>query len=308
MHRYLSSAVPALRSIAPENYPMATARDINCLRTFILKYKPVVLTGAGLSTESGIPDYRSPNGSYSKGHKPATHQEFVGSALVRKRYWARSVFGFQYLSHAKPNPGHLSLAKLQKENKIDTIITQNVDRLHHHAADMHNFGSRVIELHGHGDGVECLNCGHKYSRKFYTEEVRRVNWDWIENVKHQAKSQLARADGDADLVADFETFEVLDCHNCHSPESIVMPTIVFFGGSVPKEVKDQAFSDIQAADGLLVVGSSVKVGSAFRLVHLAVSKGLPIGIVNVGETRADKFDVDLRLNCLAGDVLSRVTL
>jgi len=241
-----------------------------------------------MSTESGIPDYRSPEGSYSKGHKPLTHMEFVNSLEKRKRYWARAVVAQKYFTSAKPNLGHFALADLEKMGHVSELVTQNVDRLHSRAGSQ-----QVLELHGHAEGVSCLNCGTEYNRQEYQDKILKVNRDWFTANMNPKSIVDIRADGDAHLdVSDFQEFHVPGCILC---DGTLMPTIVFFGGNVPESVRDRSFTAVNNADKLLVCGSSLTVWSSFRLCKAAHKGGKEIAIINVGETRADSicdFKVD----------------
>ena len=254
----------------------------------------MALTGAGLSTESGIPDYRSPNGSYSKGHKPVTHQEFVSDEYKRSRYWGRSLVGFERFHAARPNAGHLALARLEVDPAIgmQTVITQNVDGLHQKAGSR-----RVVELHGNMREVECLDCGHIMCRGEYTQWLKESNQMWYDDHVAPlneaaaaaggaaARDATLRADADADLETDFSGLVPPPCPACHT--GMMKPNVVFFGANVPKETTAAVTAAVESSDGLLVAGSSLMVFSAFRLVKKAAAAGVPIAIVNIGETRAD---------------------
>lgn len=242
----------------------------------------VCVTGAGISTESGIPDYRSPEGSYSKGHKPMQHWHFIRYPSQRQRYWARSLRGYEAFSTSKPNAAHYALAALEDNAYISGVITQNVDRLHQRA------GTRnVVDLHGRNDEVQCLTCQHTLPRKNYQMELARVNASWIDRYIPPTAVVDLRADGDAHLsVEDFAGFVVPGCKACGG---VMMPRVIFFGGSLEPSVKQKARDMVENAEALLVLGSSVQVASAFRLVSTAVTAGKPVAIVNIGETRADSI-------------------
>jgi len=207
-----------------------------------------------------------------------THQDFVGSEHKRQRYWARSVAASDYFSKARPNQGHRALATLEEMGVVDHIITQNVDRLHRSAGS-----KNVLEMHGHIDGVQCLSCKNEYSREKFHEQTREKNSLWIQ--RNLPRSVDIRADGDANLTeSDFSQFTVPSCGSC---DGILMPTIVFFGGSMTDETRNRSFEIIEQADKVLVVGTSLAVWSAFRLCKHAHELGKPLGIINIGETRAD---------------------
>ena len=255
-----------------------------------------ILSGAGLSTASGIPDYRSTKGSYTKGHKPMQHQDFVKSTSKRKRFWARSLRGYKYFGSRSPNLAHKGLAALEKANAISGIVTQNVDRLHHLAGS-----SNVVELHGRGDRVVCLSCAHAKPRALFTKEMEDLNASWmqkhgltsftVDNDNNTDKDDVddIRADGDAhlDLSTDFDDFVVPCCDKCK--DGVMMPDLVFFGGSIRTDVKDAAAKIIDDADALIVIGSSCTVYSSYRLVRAAALADKPIVLINIGETRIDPF-------------------
>lgn len=232
-----------------------------------------VLSGAGVSTASGIPDYRDRNGD-SKVKAPIQFQEFVSHAQYRQRYWARSFVGYQRFSQAVPNPAHYALADLESTGKLDTLITQNVDGLHRRAGSQ-----RVVDLHGDLAAVRCLGCGAQNSRSAYQDRLQDANPDWHGRVFRY------RPDGDADLAeADLDHFSVPECDHCGG---IVKPDVVMFGETVPADRVATASSAVDRADALLIVGSSLMVFSGFRFARQAAARGTPIAIVNRGRTRAD---------------------
>lgn len=270
---------------------------VETLRSCFDGKRVVVLTGAGLSTESGIPDYRSPHGSYSKGHKPVTHQEFCRSAAVRARYWARSLGGWRLFAGANPNDAHRSLARLEQLGWISHLITQNVDRLHAAAGSR-----RVIELHGHNDAVECLGCGMTRPRLEYQGELEAMNRAWIQQWLDLEQIDV-RADGDAHIGdAEFRSFHVPGCPLCGG---IVKPSVVFFGGSITRDIRERALDCVLQADRVLCIGTSLQVGSAYRLVRAAHERGKPIWCVNIGPTRADSF-IAKKIECRAAELLPKV--
>jgi NAD-dependent deacetylase sirtuin 4 len=241
-----------------------------------------VISGAGLSTESGIPDYRSENGSYSKGHKPLTHQEFMSSLDLRKRYWARAVVAAKHFVQAQPNRGHLALSALERRGIVSSVVTQNVDRLHVRAGSVN-----VLELHGHTDGVQCVACGHESSRAAFHERVRRDNDAWFE--EHMPRTGLdVRADGDAHVdTASLGHFQVPGCALCG--HAVLKPTIVFFGGNVPEAVRERSFQLVRECSRVLVVGTSLATWSSFRLCKAAHEAGVPLAVLTAGSTRADSL-------------------
>lgn len=248
--------------------------DIGLLRDFLSRHDSVVaLTGAGVSTASGIPDYRDRNGEW-KQSQPMQFGEFKASDSARKRYWARSFVGWTHFSRARPNAAHDALARLESSGKLDMLITQNVDGLHGEA------GSRkVIDLHGRLARVRCIDCDTTQERRRYQEALRQANPHW------DAQPARYTADGDAVLTtARHDGFSVPGCRACGGT---VKPDVVMFGESVPQSRVQRAFAAIDRARALLVVGSSLMVYSGFRFARHARENGMPIAIVNRGRTRAD---------------------
>lgn len=247
-----------------------------------------VLSGAGCSTESGIPDYRGEE-TARRARNPIQFKQFVGDEAGRRRYWARSLLGFKKFVQARPNPGHLALARLEHAGLATGVITQNVDRLHHQA------GSReVVELHGALAEVICLSCGQLEARADLQLRLEAENPEFSQLV-HQIAP-----DGDADIVSAHETellaaFRVQGCLHCGG---VLKPHVVFFGEGVPKQRVERAFELQEQADALLVVGSSLTVFSGFRFPRHALKSGQPVFIINRGKTRADaisKLKLDLPL-------------
>lgn len=266
-----------------------TPDDTSRLSEFLADHRRIfVLTGAGVSTESGIPDYRAPDGSW-KHRKPIQYRELVSSALVRKRYWARSFVGWHRIARAEPNEAHRALAELERFGRTSCLVTQNVDGLHQKA------GSReVIDLHGRLDRVECLDCRWIYRRDDFQEELARRNPEW------GGASGRIRPDGDVDLGAvDYEAFDVPPCPHCGGD---LKPWVVFFGEQVPKDRVERAFRALDEADAMLVVGSSLMVFSGYRFVRKAAELGLPVAAVNLGRTRADDL-LDFKLESSCGAIL-----
>ncbi|HXO79094.1 MAG TPA: NAD-dependent protein deacetylase [Mycobacterium sp.] len=233
-----------------------------------------VLTGAGMSTDSGIPDYRGPDSPPSN---PMTIRQFTSDPVFRQRYWARNHVGWRHMNDTQPNAGHRAVAALERHGVVNGVITQNVDLLHTKA------GSRdVINLHGTYAQVICLSCGHSMSRAALAKELDVLNPGFTERV--EAVGGLAVApDADA-VVEDTAAFRYLDCASCGG---MLKPDIVYFGESVPKDVVRQAFSRVEDADALLVAGSSLTVFSGYRFVRHAAARGIPVAIVNRGPTRGD---------------------
>ncbi len=271
--------------------PIAAAQ-IHRLAHFIERSRRLlVLTGAGCSTESGIPDYRNAEGSWKR-RRPIQLHEFLRSDLARRRYWARSMLGWERVASALPNPGHVALARLERAGLLRWLITQNVDGLHQKA------GTRqVLDLHGRLDAVRCLDCGEVQSRAAFQAALLRLNPTW------QDLAAGVAPDGDADLEGrDFGTFRVPSCLHC---DGTLKPDVVFFGENVPRARLGQAMGWLEQADALLVAGSSLMVWSGYRFARAASRAGLPLAAVNLGRTRADA-ELDLRVTGPCGDVLPRV--
>lgn len=250
------------------------SRQVEALARFARRHERLaVLTGAGISTASGIPDYRDAAGAWKRS-PPMQHQQFMGSHAARQRYWARALAGFRVLGEARPNPAHRRLAELEGLGRVAGIITQNVDGLHQRAGSR-----RVIDLHGRADRVRCMGCGASRMRHDLHAELARLNPRWAE------VSARAAPDGDADLEADFSDFRVPGCSRCG--HGIWKPDVVFFGDSVPRDSVARAFGLLERSDALLVVGSSLMVYSGFRFARAAAREGKPIACFNLGRTRAD---------------------
>jgi NAD-dependent SIR2 family protein deacetylase len=233
-----------------------------------------VLTGAGMSTDSGIPDYRGPDSPPSN---PMTIRQFTSDPVFRQRYWARNHVGWRHMDETLPNAGHRALAALERAGVVSAVITQNVDLLHTKA------GSRdVVNLHGTYAEVICLDCGHRMTRAALAELLEAANPGFVERA--EAIGGIAVApDADA-VVADTSQFTIIDCSACGG---MIKPNIVYFGENVPKDRVAQAYAVVDDADALLVAGSSLTVFSGFRFVRHAAARGMPIAIINRGRTRGD---------------------
>ena len=262
------------------------------LADFIDRHRRLfVLTGAGISTASGIPDYRDENGEW-KHQQPMQYRDFVGSQHARQRYWARSFIGWQRFRRARPNPAHEALARLERQGRVLITVTQNVDGLQQRA------GSRgVIELHGSLGRVECLDCAAVISRESLQQRLQDGN----PLLALQAAS--ARPDGDAAFESfDFTEVRVPECKACGGR---LKPGVVFFGEAVPRARVEACFASLERADALLVIGSSLMVYSGFRFVRAAVRRGLPIAAINRGKTRADDL-LAFKLESDCADALAAV--
>lgn len=271
----------------------AVTEAVERLRNFIERHpRLAVLTGAGVSTDSGIPDYRDAAGAW-KCAPPMQHQQFMTSHAARQRYWARALVGFRALHRARPGDAHRALARLEDAGIVHGIITQNVDGLHQKAGSR-----RVIDLHGRAEQVRCMSCGALRMRHDLHAELAECNPDW------SSMEADMRPDGDAAIEADFSAFKVPGCRRCD--QGIWKPDVVFFGDSVPRQrvVRSQAMVD--EADALLVVGSSLMVYSGYRFARQAAGAGKPIACLNLGRTRADALYA-LKLEVPVGAVLAAVT-
>ena len=260
------------------------------LEDFIGRHRRLILlTGAGCSTNSGIPDYRDADGQWKRA-QPVTYQAFIGSEATRRRYWARSLIGWRRFRAARPNAAHRALARLEKSGKAEHLLTQNVDGLHQAAGS-----ERVIDLHGRLERVRCMGCGSLSPREDFQDELARRNPGWL------ALDATDAPDGDADLeAADFSDFAVPRCANC---DGVLKPDVVFFGESVPRDRVEAAYAHLEAADALLVVGSSLMVYSGYRFAERAAAGDKPIAAVNLGRTRADAL-LTLKVEAPCEDALA----
>lgn len=251
-----------------------------------LAHDPIlVLTGAGISTASGIPDYRDPDG-VRRGNAPIMHQDFIKSAATRKRYWARAMVGWQAVCNAQPNAAHRALAQLQRQGRVSGVVTQNVDGLHD-AAGSH----KVIELHGNLHLVVCLDCARQMLRVDVQDMLEAYN-PALQNVH-----AVLAPDGDAQLAAQFlEGFRMPHCPGCGSDR--LKPDVVFFGDGVAAQSATAAWRAVESASALLVVGTSLMAYSSFRLCQEMSRQGKPLFAINLGRTRADGlFGIKLRAPC-----------
>ncbi|MEL7536130.1 MAG: NAD-dependent protein deacetylase [Pseudomonadota bacterium] len=249
-----------------------------------------VLSGAGISTASGIPDYRDRDGAW-KGARPVEYRDFVGKPYVRQRYWSRSMLGWPRMAYSQPNVCHRSVAWLQQAGYVERIVTQNVDSLHQRAG-----ATDVIDLHGRLDSATCLNCGTTYARDDWQGRIEALNPNFAATVQ----SVREAPDGDAVLEGvDYASFVVPDCDQCGG---IVKPDVVFFGENVPRPRVAAAMDALAASDALLVLGSSLIVFSGFRFAREADRLGRPIALLNLGFNRADDL-ATLKLDAPCEDVL-----
>jgi NAD-dependent SIR2 family protein deacetylase len=250
-----------------------------------------VLTGAGISTSAGIPDYRDARGEWKRA-RPVEFRPFMTKPEVRQRYWSRSMVGWPFIARAQPSPAHRAIAELETRGHVALLITQNVDGLHQIAGS-----SNVVDLHGRLELVRCMSCGLTLPREQLQRTLLADNPAWAD-----IDARIA-PDGDADLEnRDIGTFVVPECPNCGG---ILKPDVVFFGEPVPRERVARAFEGVANSDALLVVGSSLMVYSGFRFAEAAAAAGKPIAAVNLGITRADHL-LTLKINAPADEALGKL--
>lgn len=274
---------------APTADAVLAAPTLDELADLLGRGDAVVLSGAGLSTDSGIPDYRGATGSLRR-HTPMTYQTFTRDPRGRNRYWARSFVGWRQIRGAQPNAGHRAVADLQAGGQIGPVITQNVDGLHQAGG-----ATDVLELHGGLDRTVCLRCGHVAGRAELDERLQAANPTFGPRVDE------VNPDGDAELPDDLlDGFVMVDCLACG--DGPLKPDVVFFGETVPGDRVARAFAAVDRAGSLLVLGSSLTVMSGYRFVLRAAKIGIPVAIVNVGPTRGDA-KADVRVDAPLGVVL-----
>jgi NAD-dependent SIR2 family protein deacetylase len=268
----------------------ATVDGVSALADLLADGGALVLSGAGLSTDSGIPDYRGATGSLRR-HTPMTWQTFTRDPRGRHRYWARSFVGWRQIAGARPNPGHRAVAALQRAGAVGDVITQNVDGLHQAG------GARdVVELHGGLDRTVCLACGDVADRAALDVRLRHAN----PGFRPEATEEV-NPDGDVELPDEaLDGFVMVDCLACGGGP--LKPDVVFFGETVPRERVDTCFGLVDQARSLLVLGSSLTVMSGYRFVIHAAKRGIPVAIVNSGPTRGDA-KADIRVDAPLGAVL-----
>lgn len=289
----LVSVIPQARPTTWEPEPVEVARTtVDDAVEVLAGLRFTALTGAGISTDSGIPDYRGPD---SPPRNPMTYQQFVGDEEFRRHYWARNHVGWKHVNRSLPNAGHKALVRLEERDVLAGIITQNVDLLHEDA------GSRnVIDLHGRYDRVICLSCGRVISRAHLAERLDALNPGFLESVGDVADIEIAP---DADAVIESTAhFRPAPCEFCGG---VLKPEIVYFGENVPRERVERAFALVDSADALLVAGSSLTVMSGLRFVRHAAEDGKPVVIVNRGITRGDKY-ATVKIDKGTSDVLEEL--
>jgi NAD-dependent SIR2 family protein deacetylase len=266
------------RYLAPHEPRAGACHDPEDAIALLRQHRVVALTGAGMSTDSGIPDYRGPASSARGGRAPMTYQELLSGPTAQQRYWARAYVGWALMRDAVPNAGHHALARLEAGGRCSGVITQNVDGLHEQAGT-----ADVVALHGRISDVVCLECGDRTSRAVLQREMALANPGWLESHRESLSEVHARPDGDAE-VDDTHRFVVPVCDRCGGA---LKPDVVFFGENVPVDRVRRCHDLIDRAGALLVLGSSLTVMSGFRFVRYAASIGRPVVVVNRGATRGD---------------------
>jgi NAD-dependent SIR2 family protein deacetylase len=288
-----ATAVGQIRPAAPAE---DAAAALDALTGLVAAGDVLVLSGAGISTESGIPDYRGPS-SAARTASPMTFQTFTGDPVARHRYWARSHLGWRLIGAARPNDGHRAVAALQDRGLLSGVITQNVDGLHQAA------GARdVTDLHGRLDRVRCLDCGRLSDRAELETRLTEVNESW------HAVATAVNPDGDVDLPdSALDGFRLVGCTAC---AGVLKPDVVFFGETVPPERVAHCYRLLEDSRALLVLGSSLTVMSGHRFVIRAARDGCPVAIVNQGATRGDRYaavTVDAPLGQVLPALVARAT-
>ena len=280
--------------------PVSADSDVSPLVDLMADRRVVVLAGAGCSTESGIPDYRGPQGRL-RTRKPVQYGDFVRSHDTRTRYWARSAIGWTKMAQARANAAHRGLARLEEGDVVVGLITQNVDGLHQAGGSR-----RVLELHGSLAHVVCLSCGRRVPRDVVQDWIEERNAEWITRASAAgADGEVPESapDGDAEVRDELHgEFLVPDCDRCYG---LLKPDVVFFGENVPRQRVDEAWRLVDRAEVLLVVGSSLTVYSGRRFIYGAQERRMPIGVANMGPTRADEV-ASAKVEGRLGDVIPRL--
>jgi len=286
------------RTAGPAAVTPVGTDELRALVDLLGRGRVVVLGGAGLSTESGVPDYRGRTG-IARNAQPMTYQEFTGSVEAQQRYWARSFAGWTAMNRVRPNAGHRALAELQRRGLVDAVITQNVDRLHHAAGS-----DPVVELHGSLHRVVCLACHAVSDRGTLQTRLAEANPGFDVSLFADTDGDTAsvRPDGDVALAAEMvAAFRPVDCLGCGAGP--LKPDVVFFGENVPKDRVAHCFDLVDAARTLLVLGTSLTVMSGYRFVRRATRRGIPVAIVSSGPTRGDDH-ATLRIDAPLGTTLT----
>ena len=270
------ASLPAVPAGEPVRQELDVLRKIHSL---LAGQQFALLTGAGLSTDSGIPDYRGPDAAP---RAPMTYQEFIAEADNRRRYWARNHIGWSHLRRADPNAGHAAVARLEQRGLLTGLITQNVDRLHEDAGSIN-----VVDLHGRFDQVVCLACHRRYTRKLLAGILEELNPGFLEQALAAGVVEMAPdADATVEDAGLIGSFVVADCPACGGT---LKPDFVYFGENVPKDRVERSYAMVDAAGALLVAGSSLTVMSGLRFARHAAKHGKPVVIINRGQTRGDEL-------------------
>lgn len=285
---------PNDQALFPDPHALDAAAGLPAAASALKGRQLVVLTGAGVSTDSGIPDYRGPE---AKPRTPMTYQEFMGSERMRRHYWARNQFGWHFVANAEPSGAHIALAELERRGIVRGIITQNIDRLHQKAGSID-----VLDLHGTHQRVICTRCGTRIPRHIVSDRLDALNPGFYDDVATRHDIEYA-PDADA-TIEHTEHFEIFDCPVCQ--EGILKPDVVFFGENAPAERVRYAKLLVDRAQALLVAGTSLTVNSGKRYVRRAVTNGMPVVIVNHGVTGSDHL-ATVKVDAFVGDFLQSLT-
>ncbi|WP_016996941.1 Sir2 family NAD-dependent protein deacetylase [Kocuria atrinae] len=285
---------PNDQALFPDPHALDAAAGLPAAASALKGRQLVVLTGAGVSTDSGIPDYRGPE---AKPRTPMTYQEFMGSERMRRHYWARNQFGWHFVANAEPSGAHIALAELERRGIVRGIITQNIDRLHQKAGSID-----VLDLHGTHQRVICTRCGTRIPRHIVSDRLDALNPGFYDDVATRHDIEYA-PDADA-TIEHTEHFEIYDCPVCQ--EGILKPDVVFFGENAPAERVRYAKLLVDRAQALLVAGTSLTVNSGKRYVRRAVTNGMPVVIVNHGVTGSDHL-ATVKVDAFVGDFLQSLT-
>lgn len=285
---------PNDQALFPDPHALDAAAGLPAAASALKGRQLAVLTGAGVSTDSGIPDYRGPE---AKPRTPMTYQEFMGSERMRRHYWARNQFGWHFVANAEPSGAHIALAELERRGIVRGIITQNIDRLHQKAGSID-----VLDLHGTHQRVICTRCGTRIPRHIVSDRLDALNPGFYDDVATRHDIEYA-PDADA-TIEHTEHFEIYDCPVCQ--EGILKPDVVFFGENAPAERVRYAKLLVDRAQALLVAGTSLTVNSGKRYVRRAVTNGIPLVIVNHGVTGSDHL-ATVKVDAFVGDFLQSLT-
>ncbi|KZO92854.1 DHS-like NAD/FAD-binding domain-containing protein [Calocera viscosa TUFC12733] len=310
-------SVPGIPKALPtlsQRPPIPIAQAIERIAEFLSPGNALVLTGAGVSVDSGIRAYRGHDGRYlNPNYKPIFYQELIDPTptghLFRQRYWSRSYLGYPPVRDAIPNPTHYSIAALQYANYCSSVITQNVDGLHKKASPTEEIRRRILELHGTLFIVHCKH-GHTFDRDGYQVRLEALNPAWKPLADKVGQELRTNPDGDVEVQGmDFGTFNIPPCEQCEADgivETVIKPDVTFFGESIREPVKDESYHLVEKTSRLLIIGTTMATYSAFRLIRHAVELNKPVILLNVGPTRADPLEAVEKIELPAGDVITGV--